>query len=55
MKKYSKEDQKGHIEIDIINYQIKLLFEYFLRCFTEPNKLEALSLLQTDIDLDDKI
>lgn len=55
MSQYDKTSQNQDIEIDIINYQIKLLFEYFLRCFTEKFKIQALELLQTDVDLDDKI
>ena len=39
MSVYDKTSQNQDIEIDIINYQIKLLFEYFLRCFTEKFKI----------------
>jgi hypothetical protein len=55
MEDYENNTKNDGIEIDIINYQIKLLFEYFLRCFTKDEKLQALELLQTEVDLDDKI
>ena len=55
LSEYDKSTPNQDIEIDIINYQMKLLFEYFLRCFTESRKIEALELLQTDVDIDDKI
>jgi hypothetical protein len=55
MAEYEQHKQHEDIAIDIINYQIKLVFEYFLRCFTKPYKLEALELLQAEYDLDDKI
>lgn len=55
MENYTQKGEFQEIELEIINYKIKLLYEYFLRCFTEENKLEALSLFQSDLDLDDKI
>lgn len=43
------------IELDIINYSIKLLYEYFLRCFADKRSAEAIALLNHDADIDDKV
>lgn len=52
---YNKDNKFENIEIEIINYNVKLLYEYLLRCFTDRKKQEALALLNYDIDIDDKI
>jgi hypothetical protein len=55
MDNYDKDNKFENIEIEIINYNIKLLYEYFLRCFTDQKKQEALALLNYDVEIDDKI
>lgn len=41
--------------MEIINYSIKLLYEYFLRCFADKKTAEAIALLNHDADIDDKV
>ena len=55
MQKYQLGMDREEIAIEIINYSIKLLYEYFLRCFVDEKRLEALALLSYDIDIDDKV
>jgi hypothetical protein len=52
---YSKSNPFEEIEIEIINYSVKLLYEYFLRCFTNKKISEAIALLNSDVDIDDKV
>lgn len=52
---YAKGNPNEEIEIEIINYSIKLLYEYFLRCFTDKKIAEAIALLNCEIDIDDKV
>lgn len=52
---YTKGNPNEEIEIEIINYSIKLLYEYFLRCFTDKKIAEAIALLNCEIDIDDKV
>ena len=51
MSKFDKNNSNQDIEIDIINIPMKLIFKHFLGCFAEKRKIEALRLLQTDINL----
>lgn len=52
---YSKDSPSEEIELEIINYSIKLLYEYFLRCFADKKTGEAIALLNHEADIDDKI
>jgi hypothetical protein len=55
MQGYDRRNEFEDIEIEIINYNIKLLYEYLLRCFITPKSQEALALLNYEVDIDDKI
>jgi hypothetical protein len=52
---YSRESGSEEIEMEIINYSIKLLYEYFLRCFADKKTSEAIALLTHESDIDDKV
>ncbi len=43
------------IELQIINYSVKLLYEYFLRCFADKRACDAISLLTNEADIDEKV
>jgi hypothetical protein len=43
------------IELQIINYSVKLLYEYFLRCFADKRACEAIALLTNEADIDEKV
>jgi hypothetical protein len=52
---YSRSSGSEEIEMEIINYSIKLLYEYFLRCFADKKTAEAIALLNNEADTDDKV